>query len=57
MLPPAYISSVRAERRQRMRDAVDGAIAAFENSTQARQLDSSFFRYYMAVLGERRSSS
>ena len=42
LLPPAYISAVRADRRQRMRDAVDGAMASFENSTQARQLDGSF---------------
>src|SRR6202008_2717839 len=40
LLPPAYISAVRAERRQRLRDAVDGAMASFENSPQARQLDS-----------------
>jgi hypothetical protein len=42
LLPPSYISAIRADRRQRMRDAVDGAMASFENSTQARQLDSNF---------------
>jgi len=42
MLPPSYISVVRADRRQRLRDAVDGAMASFENSTQARQLDGNF---------------
>jgi hypothetical protein len=42
LLPPGYISAVRAERRQRLRDAVDGATAAFENSTQVRQLDGNF---------------
>src|ERR1700682_5339632 len=46
LLPPAYISAVRAERRQRLRDAVDGAVAAFENSTQARQLDGNFHLAY-----------
>src|SRR5947209_7649582 len=30
LLPPDYISAVRAERRQKLRDAVDGATAAFE---------------------------
>ena len=30
LLPPDYISAVRAERRQKMRDAVDGAMASFE---------------------------
>jgi hypothetical protein len=42
LLPPDYISAVRAERRQKLRDAVDGAIASFEKSTQAKQLDQSF---------------
>ncbi|MBI3409472.1 MAG: DUF1501 domain-containing protein [Planctomycetes bacterium] len=42
LLPPAYISAVRAERRQRLRDAVDGAMASFETSAQARQLDGNF---------------
>src|SRR6267378_4560884 len=39
LLPPAYISSVRAERRQRMRDSVDAAMDSFENNAQSRQLD------------------
>ena len=42
LLPPDYISAVRAERRQRLRDAVDGATAAFEKNAQAKQLDDSF---------------
>jgi uncharacterized protein (DUF1501 family) len=42
LLPPEYISAVRADRRQRMRDAVDGAIASFENNAQAKQLDDNF---------------
>jgi uncharacterized protein (DUF1501 family) len=42
LLPPDYISAVRAERRQKLRDAVDGAFASFEKSTQAKQLDQSF---------------
>jgi hypothetical protein len=42
LLPPGYISAVRAERRQRMRDAVDGALRSFESSPQARQMDSNF---------------
>jgi hypothetical protein len=42
LLPPAYISAVRAERRQRLRDSVDSATAAFENSPQVRQLDGNF---------------
>jgi hypothetical protein len=42
LLPPDYISAIRAERRQKMRDAVDGAIASFEKSPQAKQLDENF---------------
>ncbi len=42
LLPPSYISPVRADRRQRMRQAVDGALASFENNSQARQLDGNF---------------
>src|SRR5262249_5049567 len=42
LLPPDYISAVRAERRQKMRDAVDGALASFEKSAQAKQLDENF---------------
>jgi uncharacterized protein (DUF1501 family) len=42
LLPPEYISAIRAERRQKLRDAVDGAIASFEKSPQAKQLDENF---------------
>jgi len=42
LLPPEYISAVRADRRQKLREAVNGAIAAFEHSPQARQLDENF---------------
>src|SRR5437870_9301186 len=42
LLPPDYISAVHSERRQKMRDAVDGAMAAFEKNAQAKQLDDDF---------------
>jgi Protein of unknown function (DUF1501) len=42
LLPPEYISSVRAGRRQRMRDAVEGEMAAFEKQAQAKQMDDNF---------------
>jgi uncharacterized protein (DUF1501 family) len=42
LLPPEQISTIRAERRQKLRDAVDGAMAEFEKSPQAKQLDDSF---------------
>ena len=46
LLPPEYISAVRAKRRQRMREAVDGALKAFENQPQAKQLDDNFHLAY-----------
>jgi uncharacterized protein (DUF1501 family) len=46
LLPPDYLSAVRAQRRQRMREAVDGAIASFENQPQAKQLDDNFHLAY-----------
>jgi hypothetical protein len=46
LLPPEYITGLRAERRQKFRDAVDGATAAFENSGAAKQLDDNFALAY-----------
>src|SRR5437588_6747534 len=46
LLPPGYIPPARAERRQRMRQAVDAAAAAFETSGQARQMDDNFALAY-----------
>ncbi len=42
LLPPDYISSVRAERRQKLREAVDGALESFEKNAAAKQLDDNF---------------
>jgi uncharacterized protein (DUF1501 family) len=42
LLPPEYITGLRAERRQRLRDAVDGALDSFEKSAAAKQLDENF---------------
>jgi hypothetical protein len=42
LLPPDYISDVRAARRQKLRDAVDGAMESFEKNASAKQLDDSF---------------
>ncbi len=42
LLPPDYLGTIRAERRQRMREAVDGALAAFEKQAQAKQYDDNF---------------
>src|SRR5438876_362708 len=42
LLPPEYISAIRAERRQKMRAAVEGSLSAFEKNEQAKQLDDNF---------------
>src|SRR5207247_10825568 len=42
LLPPEYISAIRAERRQKMRAAVEGSLSAFEKNAQAKQLDDNF---------------
>jgi hypothetical protein len=42
LLPPDYISAVRASRRQKMRAAVEGELAAFEKTPLAKQMDDSF---------------
>lgn len=46
LLPPDHISTVRAERRQQLRAAVDAAVACFEKDAQARQLDENFHLAY-----------
>jgi hypothetical protein len=46
LLPPEYVSAIRARRRQSLRAAVEGAMSAFEHSNQARQLDESFHSAY-----------
>ena len=46
LLPPDYITGIRAERRQKLREAVDGATAAFEQNAAAKQLDDNFALAY-----------
>ena len=42
LLPPDYISAVRAGRRQKMRATVEGALETFEKTPQAKAMDDSF---------------
>lgn len=42
LLPPDYVSSVRTDRRKKLRDAVDGGIASFESNAAAQQMDDNF---------------
>jgi Protein of unknown function (DUF1501) len=53
LLPPDYVSAIRADRRQRMRAAVDGAAAAFEQNAATRQLDSNFQLAYRLMSSPR----
>jgi hypothetical protein len=53
LLPPDYLSAIRAERRQKMRDAVDGAIASFEKQPQAKQMDDNFHLAYRLMSSPR----
>jgi len=46
LLPPDYVSAVRADRRQKLRDAVDAAAKSFESSPAAKQLDDDFALAY-----------
>ncbi len=42
LLPPDFISDVRAARRQKMRAAVEGALDVFEKTPAAKQMDDDF---------------
>jgi hypothetical protein len=42
LLPPEYITAARADRRQKLRAAIDGGLAAFEKNATAKQLDDNF---------------
>ncbi len=46
LLPPDYVTSVRASRRRSLRDAIDGGIKSFESSADARLLDENFQQAY-----------
>lgn len=46
LLPPEYISAIRAERRQKLRDAVEDSLEVFEKSPQAKQLEENFHLAY-----------
>jgi len=57
LLPPDYITSVRESRRRSLRSAIDGAVASFEHSSDARLLDANFEGAYrlMSSAGARES--
>ncbi len=49
MLPPNYISAVRAERRLKLRTAVDQTVAQLEKTEDARLLDDNFKQAYQLM--------
>ncbi len=46
LLPPDYIASLRVDRRRSWRNMIDNAVKAFENSQDAKLLDSNFQQAY-----------
>jgi uncharacterized protein (DUF1501 family) len=57
LLPPDYVSAIRADRRQKLRDAVDAAAKSFEASPAAKQLDDDFeLAYKLMSSAEARSA-
>jgi uncharacterized protein (DUF1501 family) len=57
LLPPDYISAIRADRRQKLRDAVDASAKSFEASPAAKQLDDDFaLAYKLMSSGAARSA-
>lgn len=46
LLPPDYITAIRENRRRKMREAVDGAVRAFEASPDARLMEQNFHQAY-----------
>jgi hypothetical protein len=53
LLPPDYLSGIRVNRRQKLRELVDGATQALENSPALQQLDESFQRAYQLMTSAR----
>jgi len=49
LLPPDYITALRADSRRNLRSMVDGAVKSFEASPDARLLDASFDQAYTLV--------
>ena len=49
LLPPGYLTAIRADRRRDLRAVVDGAVRGFEASPDARLLDSSFDQAYTLI--------
>jgi hypothetical protein len=53
LLPPDYITAVRADGRRSLRELVDGSVKRFESSPDARLLNSSFDQAYTLISSSR----
>lgn len=53
LLPPNYISSIRLDRRRRLRDMVDNSVREFDVSADARLLDENFQQAYILMSSSR----
>ena len=49
LLPPDYITAIRADQRRNLRELVDGSVRQFESSPDARLLNSSFDQAYTLI--------
>ena len=49
LLPPDYITAIRADQRRNLRSLVDGAVKSFEAHPDARLLNSSFDQAYTLI--------
>ncbi len=57
LLPPDQIGASRLERRRKMRDIVEGAVASFEASEDARLLDENFHAAFRMMTSEQARSA
>src|SRR5262249_9796931 len=53
MLPPDYLTALRADRRRDWRDMVDKSVSRFETSQDARLLDSNFHAAYTLMSSQK----
>jgi uncharacterized protein DUF1501 len=49
LLPPDYLTTIRADQRRNLRDLVDGAVRDFEANPDARLLNASFDQAYTMI--------
>lgn len=53
LLPPEYITAARSERRRSLRNSIEGNLAAFEASADAKLLDSNFKQAYAIMTSQK----